>query len=202
MSKFSIFTLFLSATLLVVMGELLTHKYLQHPFQQKQLQVNTFQNQEKIADKPAPIAVLDEPVSSKLNLELLKKSGFVNVSVTKVDFKGILFESIDLKNFKSVPIFQTDIREKQQKIAVIYEFIADSNILADEVYSFLKEKSGKILGASINATDSFLERSFYVNYLERKETAFLVVKIQKNVYALSYKKVYHSYIKKLISLFS
>lgn len=209
MSKFTLFTLFLCTMIMVVVAEMLVNDYVETPKSVKQLQANVLQTME-VADptggtesknKPNMEDVRPDPNLSYLSFGLVQSAGFDDTALQRVPFNGILFETIDLRDFKSVDVITNNFLEHNRtQIGTMNEFHAQSRDLADEIYTYLKEKSGKLIGASINETNTFGDRSFYLNFLEVKDNAFLVVKQGENVYALTYKKGEHSNVQTLLKL--
>ncbi len=248
MSKLSIFTIFLTVAIIVVMADISVNKYLKSPYGRSEVKsdvLDVAQNETSNAKilaspmhtrgqnevaKPAtssgsdmaanifgaedsfPSAksaapsenipdVADNVSSGTIDFAMIKNSGFTNgETLQKVPFNGVLFESMDLRDFNSVPILQSNmLRNNREKTAVFYQFMAEDGPLAKEIYRFLKEKSGTIMGATVNETNSFGTGSFYINFLSRPESVFLVVKQKENVYALAYLKEIHPLIKKLIT---
>lgn len=207
MSKFSIFTLFLSATIVVIVGELMVNEYVKYPGMSKNLAANVLQQDKAVITNPVDTAATradagtqQNQVVSAITYNTVSKAGFTDFSLQRVPFNGILFESVDLRDFKSVQIEENNLLENNRKqIATFYEFRAESRMLAGEVYKMLKEKSGKLIGASTNVTDSFGEGSFFVNFVERPADAFLVVNMGENVYAFAYLKELHPLMKNLLA---
>ena len=70
----------------------------------------------------------------------------------------------------------------------VYEFNFSDSIGSQEIYDFLKAKIKDELGVTVNESNQFGLQSFYINFHEPKDQAFLVVKTRSNVYALSYPK--------------
>jgi hypothetical protein len=251
MSKFSIFTLFISATIVVIVAELLTNEYVRYPEIRGSASASVLT--EAGAKKGSPLgagaesgtagaataagatdtaaASDNKPASgttpvqteggiaaspqheaanatedadaqapkAKITFELINNAGFTGVSLQVAPFSGILFETVDLRGFKSVPVILNNLLiNNRKKIASFYEFKAGTAPLSDEIFRMLKEKCGSLIGASINDTGAFGSASFYVNYVDRPKDAFLVVKDKDNVYALTYQKDYHELIRKLL----
>lgn len=225
MTKFTLFTLFLATTIVVIVAELLVNDYIRTPDLRHQLAANVFQTSQQSAPSvpvvpdsaptaPTPTSATPGTPAVPLNaataqnapsitFSLINESGFKDATLQRVPFNGVLFESIDLRDFKSVPVLQQNLLENNKKsVASFYEFNANSRLLANEIYDLLKGKSGKLMGASINETNSFGDRSFFVNFPDRKEQAFLIVKLGDRVYALSYVKGIHASIVMLFKLLS
>lgn len=200
MSKFTLFTLFLSATIVVIVAELLVNEYIRYPGLQKQVTASVFHapavtsTQEETAGTDVPDAVM-----GNVSFTLINEAGFKEISLQRVPFNGILFELIDLRDFNSVPIVtQNLLKNNRIKVGTIYEFAAGSRLLSREIYQLLKDKAGKIIGSSLNETNSFGDGSFYLNPVEHPDSAFLVVKSGDSVYALAYLKDYHAQVSNLL----
>lgn len=135
----------------------------------------------------------------KLSFGLMQAVGFENVTLQRVPFNGIMFERVDLRDFKSVPVLRQNLlHDNRSKIAEFYELHADNSLLANEIYLLLQEKSEGIMGGSVNETNELGEKSFYINYSDRPGNAFLVVLKGESVYALTYEKGLHSFVTSLI----
>lgn len=201
MSKFSLFTLFLSATIVVIVAELMVNEYVKYPVGGKNLSASVLQSDlspSPMAEKP-PVAT-QEQSGIEISYALISAAGFKDSSLQRIPFNGIMFESLDLRDFKSVPVTANNLLENNRKtVATFYEFRANSRMLSTEVYRMLKEKSGKLIGAAANETNNFGEGSFFINFVERPGSAFLVVNTGDNVYALTYLKELHPMIKSLLA---
>lgn len=222
MSKFSLFTLFLASIIVVIIAELLVNEYVRDPYG-THLQANLLQpsvassSQQNLIPGVAAVP-LQTPTSPSgentagqgklvnqydtIVFETIKAAGFNNYEILQVvPFNGILFENIDLRDFKSVAVIQNNLMQNNRaKIATFYEFQARDLKLANEVFQFLKDKCRNLIGGTINDDNAFGTGSFYVNFPDRTNKAFLVVKQKENVYALAYLKEYHPLIKQLIPL--
>jgi len=209
MSKFSLFTLFLSATVVIIVAELLVNDYVKYPQVKGQLTANVLQT-----DTAAVVGAKSPTVQSgangsqdgaltdsgKISFSVISSAGFKDVSLQRTPFNGVLFESIDLRDFKSVPVISNNLlQNNRNRIASFYEFSSQSPMLGKEVFSLLKEKSGKLIGATLNSTGGFGQGSFFINFVERPEYAFLVVNGGDNVYALTYLKELHPLVKNVLA---
>lgn len=154
------------------------------------------------ATDEADAPVLEESVTSteaEISFGLIGLSGFQNVTLQRVPFSGILFERVDLREFQSVEVVhQNLLQDNKEKIAMMYEFHGDSDLLSNEIYLYIKDKAQSGLNVGVNETDDYGDGSFYVNYADIPDRAFLVVKIRESVYALTYEKRLHSFIESLL----
>jgi hypothetical protein len=204
MSKFSLFTLFLSATVVIIVAELLVNDYVKYPQPKIQATASVLQADgaasagNTVAATEGQDAIQD---SGTITFEVVSAAGLKDVSLQRTPFNGVLFESIDLRDFKSVPVIANNLlRDNRKRIASFYEFPCESRLLGKEVFGLLKDKSGKLVGASVNPTNEFGEGSFYINFVERQEYAFLVVNGGDHVYAVTYLKELHPLVKNVLAL--
>lgn len=138
-------------------------------------------------------------VEAQITFGLIGLSGFQNVTLQRVPFNGILFERIDLREFNSVPvILQNLLQDNKNSIASFYEFHGDSELLVGEIYLLIREKAAAGLNVNVNEVNDFGDKSFYINYGDRPNNAFLVVKIKESVYALTYEKGLHPFVTSLL----
>ncbi|HLG25564.1 MAG TPA: hypothetical protein VI588_02100, partial [Candidatus Gracilibacteria bacterium] len=161
------------------------------------------------SDVPTPSAETVSPATDDTSLLLapsitfgiVEQVGFKNVTLQRVPFSGILFERIDLRDFRSVPVIQQNVLQyNRDRAASFYELHADSKLLANEIYLLIKEKTGAAPGIGVNETNEFRDGSFYINYSDVPDSAFLVVRAEESVYALTYRKELHAFISSLLPL--
>ncbi len=220
MSKFNLFSLFIVVVIVVVFAEILSHDYEGIPDLRQQVFSSALQTQIEGLVKPQNSApkkhttsvsadtkslpafnTLPDNAAMKIKFGLIQQAGFQDMTLQRVPFNGFIFEALDLRDLKSVNVFQHHLlKNNQEKIATLYEFSSSSFLLSKEVYLFLKEKAKGATNASLNETNEFGDNSFYLNFLEQKTRAFLVVNQGGNVYAFAYPKEYHASAKMLLSL--
>lgn len=149
-----------------------------------------------LADVESELSV---EVEAEITFGLIGLSGFQNVTLQRIPFNGILFERIDLRDFNSVPVVaQNLLQDNKDSIASFYELHGDSELLAGEIYLLIREKAAAGLEVNVNETNDFGDKSFYINYADRPDIAFLVVKIKESVYALTYEKGLHPFMTSLV----
>jgi hypothetical protein len=228
MSKTNLLTVFVTVIVVVIVAELLVNDYATFPELQKQITGNVFGADEisidedmmegagainfdlgglqpkstvELADNIASADATNMQEKALISFGLIGQVGFENVTLQRVPFNGIMFERIDMRDFKSVPVIKQNLlQNNRQNIAEFYEIHAESQLLANEIFLLIKEKALQAIEAGINETNEYGEASYYINYVDRGNTAFLVVKVREGVYALSYKKELHAFIKSLILL--
>ena len=232
MRKAPLFILFLTSIAVMIMAELLVYQYLEIPYsfdfkasifglkKGESASSTTGTSQQKSLPADVENAGLLPLQLQPLTMPMLQKAGFKDVSLKTVNFDGLLFNQVDIKDSIALPVINQDILDKKgEKMASIYVFEVKSKGLAKEVYDILKKKfatqnigifkdvppwrDGSVLASlrlGLNETHDFGEASFYLNEFRFPDLVFLVVKKNRNVYALTYGKMQHDLIKKLITI--
>ncbi len=206
MNKFTLFTLFLSSIIIVIVAEILVNEYLRTPYSLEGA-ANIFQAQQ--ADSPSQQTATAAQGSSQavaassgsLSIELLQKSGLQDYTLQSQPYGGELLDKIPFTDLNFIPTFESHLMKNQvARVASFYEFQPGSIQSAQEVYNLLKQKTSSEVGVILNETNSFEDQSFYVNYFEYPDKVFLVFRKGTNVFAYTYSKELHPQITKLIGL--
>lgn len=154
-------------------------------------------SQDDIKTPPSPPSPATETTDSKdmpknISSESLLRTGFANVVIKPIPFTGKMFDQFDLSVLADLDIVEKQVvrlyEGNEVQVLRAYEFNFADEQSAAEIYDFLKAKFKDSLGVTINQTNQFGLGSFYINFGEPREQAFLVVKTRNNVYALSYPK--------------
>ncbi len=140
----------------------------------------------------APSNLYGDLVVKNINSEALMKAGFSSFVIKPKPFNGKLFDRFDLSMLSYLNIVEKEVLENnegnQRQVLLAVEFELTDKSQNQEVYDYLKAKIKDELGASVNETNQFGLSSFFINFNEPTDQAFLVVKTRTNVYALSYPK--------------
>ena len=152
-------------------------------------------------DKGIEGTIIVDADKAVISFALIGRVGFHNIVLQRVPFNGIMFEKVDMRDFASVPIIRQNLlQNNREQVAEFYEMHSESQLLANEIYLLIREKALTAIEAGVNETNDFGSGSFYINYSNRPDNAFLIVKVRESVYAFVYKKELHSFIKSLIPL--
>jgi hypothetical protein len=208
MNKFTLFTLFLSAIIVVIVGEMMVNEYIQTPYNPDG-QADVFQaHPASVASsqqQPAPAASTQQNIAASagsITAGLLQKSGLDSYSFKAVPYGGNLLDRIpfpDLKNF--IATYESHLYKNQTAlVASFYEFDAGSDDSTKEIYVMLKQKCSAEIGVIINETNTVGSGSFYVNYFQYPEKVFVVFSKGTRVFAFSYDKELHPAVGRLIGL--
>lgn len=143
--------------------------------------------------------VVPQP-SSTINDKVIRETGLEG-SLTEAQFDGKVFQLLDITKIPIEAVYFYDLLDNQSgKIASVTEISLPDEIRALQLYSLLQNKTKTYIDLSLNETNAYGDRSFYINHAKKPDEAFLTVKIRKKIYAFAYVKLYHPQIKKLIEL--
>ncbi|PIR55153.1 hypothetical protein COU74_01990 [Candidatus Peregrinibacteria bacterium CG10_big_fil_rev_8_21_14_0_10_36_19] len=132
--------------------------------------------------------------------EQVQSAGFIDAIVEKEDDNGFLFKTVYVDDLYDVEMVKNSIKGPSSVLAKAYVFKIGPMSSANDVYEILKVRGSEGLEVEINETNSFGEKSFYINDSRRQNVAFLTVKISNLIYAFSYPKEYHVQIGNLVKL--
>lgn len=141
------------------------------------------------------------PPSSRITANIIREAGYSGV-LTEKPFNGKVFQLLDITRIPVDGVAFYDVLENGVGITSITEIVLRDEIRALQMYILLQNKTKTYIDLSLNETNAYGDRSFYINHARKPDEAFLTVKIGRSIYAFAYVKTYHSQIKKLIQLLS
>lgn len=146
-----------------------------------------------LIETKTPMESLESFDQKQINYANLKAAGLNDFVVKPKPFNGTLFDQFDLSVLNGLDVVEKsiilNIDGQEKELITAYEFNFKDKESVGEIYSFLKSSIKSELGTTVNETNKYGLASFYINFSEPVENAFLVVKMPENVYALSYPRV-------------
>lgn len=148
---------------------------------------------------PAPV-VIPVPPEPAITSQVLQQAGFTG-KVAEKHFEGKVYQLLDItKNpVDSIGLFEVS-GEDAVPIATVTEIVLRDEIRALQLYVLLQNKTKPYIDLSLNETNAYGDRSFYINHAKKPDEAFLTVKIKNRLYAVAYVKLYHPQVKELIQI--
>jgi hypothetical protein len=159
-----------------------------------------FENIEKIENDTPIILENNTSPFATISQEKLEKAGFLKPKFDLTLFKGILFNSIDIKEYRDDEHLTYKIFENNEEAGIINELTFPTEEISSEVYASIREKIKNEKNFKINETNQYGDASFFANSAVEKNFVFLVVKIGKRLYTLQYPAKNHNKMKNLINL--
>ncbi|MFA6521245.1 MAG: hypothetical protein WCT53_02570 [Candidatus Gracilibacteria bacterium] len=139
------------------------------------------------------------PASSVIKQDMISKAGFTGL-LNEKHFDGKLFQLLDITKFPVEAMSFYEIQQGGSPVASITEIALRDEIRALQLYTLLQNKTKPYIDLSLNETNGYGDRSFYINHAKKTDEAFLTVKIGRMIYGFAYVKAFHPEIQKLIQL--
>lgn len=146
-----------------------------------------------------PAVYTSPPPASSITQPKIAQAGFTGQLAEK-HFNGRVFQLLDITKNPVDAISFYEITEGAASIVSVTEIVLRDEIRALQLYVLLQNKTKPYIDLTLNETNAYGDRSFYINHAKKTDEAFLTVKIGNRIYAFAYVKAYHSEIKKLIQL--
>lgn len=218
MNKFTIFTIILSVSVITVMADLVIRDYFgtesvevsvlsdegapaHNEEKKEQFVIEPPQVQQQPSSPEPIVAYTPTPPSATVKLEKIREAGFTG-NFTEKHFNGKLYQLLDITKNPVDAIGFYEISQDVGPVATIVEIALRDEIRALQLYSLLQNKTKPYIDLTLNETNAYGDRSFYINHAKKPNEAFLTVKIGRMIYGFAYVKFYHPEVKKLIQLFT
>lgn len=229
MSKFTIFTIILSISVITVTADLAMRAYYAAGTDSQASVFSSDESNDAQGDTetdapaptppPAPAQQEEQPTnpaavppppsqssenpppppSSNINQSLITQAGF-NGTLAEDHFNGKVFQLLDITKYPVEAISLYKFVDAGVPVATVAEIALRDEITALQLYILLQNKTKPYIDLSLNETNAYGDRSFYINHAKKTDEAFLAVKIGKMIYAFAYVKSYHPQIKNIIQL--
>lgn len=210
MNKFTIFTVILAISVITVTADLALRDYYSQDGQTSVLRQDDALPQDDIDyTEPESEAKLEPQVEVKteiipqpkslINENIIKSAGFTE-SFKEQQFNGKLFQLLDITKNPVDAVYLYQVSASDSPIVSITEIALRDEIRALQLYYLLQNKTKTYIDLTLNETNAYGDRSFYINHAKKPDEAFLTVKIGNRLYSFAYVKSYHAQVKKLIEL--
>jgi hypothetical protein len=218
MQKFTIFSVFFSVILLILVAELFSNDYFN---KNENLGASIFGSTDTSSDPTKSLVddfkgvvrdkadeILDEnlpkvnPLSGKKHLtnDFLTQAGFNNPNIETDVFNGKIFDFINLSDVGITDVIKGKIYEKADLSGVYFEIRLDNISTAKEAYTLIMEKAKSDIEVNVNETNSYGESSFYINPTKATDQVYLVIRVRNYVYGFNYPKSNHQKFVELIKI--
>jgi len=219
MQKFTIFSAILSISIILVIGDVLTHGYLNEESTEEIVEeametletIETTEKEENTDQPPAEDEETNESVdlSSETDLkvlipnfseDILLESGFFDPVLKDSIYSGFVFQFIPYTDADAF-VYQWNIFDGESYIGSIYEMKYPNETASFQGYLALRQAgSSKTDIGTVNEVNNYKDASFYFNHNTKTQTVHLVIRSGQNVYAYEYAHRYHESMKNLFNL--
>lgn len=208
MHKFTVFSIILSLSVLLILGDVLLHDYLNpanypgnNPVEETaSSDESLFAEEEGVTlteDKSFDVVYLDVA----LREEIFFSSGFIAPVLKETLFSGLVFQFIPFSDQTDALIYQVNLFEGENFIGSFTEMTYPSEIGSLQGYLTLLERAEELddIG-EVNPVDNHGDSSFYFNHKNKTKTVHYVMRSGSKVYAFEYGFAHHPLMKKVFDL--
>ncbi|MBU1018795.1 MAG: hypothetical protein ABII07_01730 [Patescibacteria group bacterium] len=185
MHKFTIFTIILSAVVIITVGELVVNDYLDSESQVPSTQSQV--SEESISEEVAEEIEVEEvaPVTFLSGLDYESFGFSEGVELRSKDFSSV-FSFLEYESQASEPYYW-EILEGEEYVGGLYEIVCENPTEAFTIYTDLRESGvAQPESGSVNEVNMYGEASFYFNHSVKTTTVHLVILGESRVYGLTY----------------
>jgi len=147
---------------------------------------------------PLEPVIVTPPEPSILTKELILSSA-LGEDVSDKHFDGKVFQLLDITSTPVADVNSYEMSVEKIPVASITEITLADEIRAMQLYLLLQNKTKPFIDLSLNETNTYGARSFYINHAKKTDEAFLTVQIGKRLYNFAYLKIYHNEVKNLLA---
>ena len=198
MNKFTIFTIIFSAVVIITVGELVVHDYLDRHGEGRQEDVKGEIVEEKVVE--------DEVVEEEA-AEVVTEEATITAYLSTLDYTSYGFDAAAELQEKTFPdsvfyllSFDDDsaqrlyyeLFEGETYAGGLYEVICSDSTEAFTIYTDLKQSGLDAADSGeLNEVNNYGDASFYFNHSVKATSVFLVVLKDERVFAFTYGDDYH-----------
>lgn len=210
MQKFTLFSILLSACLVLFVGDLVLHDYLNpEVYDAAVSEGNVYEMDDSVGTR---LDVVDEEVElqseavvsvlrAQLGADHYAAAGFTAPVLKESVFRGSVFQFLHFADQVDAVVYQSNAFDGSEFVGSVYELRFPSQTAGFQGYLALRDRAAEALDmGAVNETNSYGDSSFYFNHHVKKQTVHLVVKKGANIYAFEYPVEVHEQMKLLLPL--
>ena len=201
MHKFTIFTIILSAVVILLTAELVVNDYWDSEAESMQASVLTVEGEPKI-DEEIEQDIVEEPIEEALPYfeeTFLQEIGLLEPRTLEEPFAGLIYGFWDLsESLNGIEVEVVSLFDGPDFLGTLYVLPTENEIQTFGVYEALRKSAQTSDKGEINETNMYGDESFYFNHHAKTSTVFLTVRKDSMIYAMQYEPEIHEPIRRLI----
>jgi len=219
MQKFTVFTIIISLTVLMALGDMIAHDYLQNNVagvpahaedatpQVQALVPQGSQNAEVTTELVAPTADSQDALPDLVPVktawlgdqpETFELSGIVSPVLKVASYSGLLFDLIPFETSAGGVLKSWNLFEDERYIGNVTQIQFDTDTAAFQAYLQVRQSAqAEAAMGSVNEANNAGDASFYFNHLVKTKTVHRVVLKENTIYVLMYAYSDHEKLKNL-----
>ncbi|MBT5516716.1 hypothetical protein HOH67_01525 [Candidatus Peregrinibacteria bacterium] len=208
MQKFTIFTILLSISLILVLGDLVLHDYLKNPVivevpVEVMVPAESPLLEAPAAEESAAVELAAEPSANlnHLGADMLRSVGFAEPVMKETIFSGLLFQFIAFADQTDALVQQWNTFNGTDYVGTMYEITYPTETSSFEGYLNIRQRAEELsdLG-EVNENNLYGGGSIYFNHLVKTKTIHMIMRSGNKVYAFEYAVAHHEKMKNLFDL--
>ncbi len=209
MQKFTVFSIILSMTLLLVLGDLVVHDYLKAgaetiPVLEKAADTGSTSVLNTLIPDETVEEVVELPVievEASLQADTFASAGFSSPILKEAIYSGLIFQFIPFSEADNATVQQSHLFNGEEFVGTVYEVAYPTETASFQGYLTLRERSKSLahLGSIYEANTSG-DSSFYFNHDAKTKTVHLIMRSGNTVYAFEYAHLHHESMKNVFDL--
>ncbi len=207
MKKFTIFTIIFSAIVIITVGELVVHDYLDR-HSDDESEVVPSSDESEVASTEEEVSVEDVSVvedqattSYLASLDYASYGFAAEYELKGKNFPDSVFYLLEFDDDSAETLYY-ELFEGETYVSGLYEIVCSDPTEAFTIYTDLKQSGlDQTDSGEVNEVNNYGEASFYFNHAVKTTSVFLVVLKENRVYAFTYGHSYHDQFKELFAAF-
>lgn len=215
MQKFTVFSILLSISIVLMIGDIVFHDYLSQfreeaimPVEENDILQESETSQESYvllseeaseSDEVETVAV----VASSLDTALFQKAGFTKALLKNALFSGLIFQFISFSDQTEATVYQWNLFDGENYVGSVYEMKYTTETGSFQGYLAVREQAMSLteLG-TVNEVNNYGDASFYFNHKNKTKTVHLIMRSGNSLYAFEYGQSHHETMKKVFDILS
>jgi hypothetical protein len=212
MQKFTVFSIILSISVVLILGDIVFHDYLSAWGDDAPEVIDEVEEATPLLEDQLDDALEDETawveLSEEIGISILRPSvdevaflsaGFFDPVLKDTIFSGLVFQFISFSDQVEAYIYQWNLFDGEDFVGSVYEIKYPSEMGSLQGYLNLRDRaqSDPAMG-EVNETNSYGNASFYFNHATKTKTVHVVIRSGATIYALEYAYVHHEKMKSVL----
>lgn len=212
MQKFTVFSILLSLSVILGIGDIIFHDYLNGgtgastvtdveellPVVEEGDEEIQEEETQTAADAAAVDLSEENLLEPSLSLKHFEEAGFKSPVLKDTIYSGLVFQFISFSDQTDANIYQWNLFDGEQYIGSVYQILYGTETGSFQAYMALRERAqGLTQLGTVNEVNNYGDTSFYFNHKTKVRTIHLVFRSGASLYAFEYAQSYHETMKKV-----
>ena len=210
MQKLTLFSVLLSISVILIVGDIVYHDYLSEfeaavPEEATTTEPTLLPDDEPVdlSEEPEPMEAAPAILESSLSSALFEQAGFLSPVLKDTLFSGLVFQFISFADQSEATVYQWNIFDGEEYIGSVYEMKYPTETGSFQGYLALRERAMSLTDlGTVNEVNNYGNASFYFNHKSKVKTVHLVVRTGNDIFGFEYAQTYHEKLKKVFDSLS